>query len=110
MEKINAFVNGLGDPDSRTAGQDLREANEKTAQELDRAIFIREAMRMQDDTIRKLEEQNGKLKTDLKGSKALLSSVGSGLGMYQRICEAGGLTVSDKEDTERTYRRGNEQV
>ena len=46
---------------------------------------------------------------DRQGTKAILSEREAGLETVQRIAEAGGLLVSDREDLLNTYRRNRER-
>jgi hypothetical protein len=79
---------------------------------LEKAMLIQQAMRLQDELIAELEAENARLEAafgrevlEHRGTKAILAERETGLGMIQRIAEAGGLLVSDREDMLNTYRR-----
>jgi predicted nuclease with TOPRIM domain len=54
---------------------------------------------------RELEIENAYLNKTLTDTRQLLDSRAAGLETYQRMAEAGGLVLSDRDDVEATYRR-----
>jgi hypothetical protein len=79
---------------------------------LEKAMLIQQAMRLQDELIAELKTENARLESafgrevlDHRGTRALLAEREAGLAAVQRIAEAGGLLVSDREDMLNTYRR-----
>jgi hypothetical protein len=55
--------------------------------------------------IDELERENAGLRKELTGTRLLPDARTEGLQMIQRIAEAGGLVMSDRDDTAATYRR-----
>jgi hypothetical protein len=53
-----------------------------------------------------MQSEIDELRTDLEETRQLLGYRTAGLETIQRIAEAGGLVVSDRDDIEATYRRG----
>jgi hypothetical protein len=72
---------------------------------LEKELIIRQAMVLQQEIINDLEKENAGLKKELTGTLLLLDARTEGLQMIQRIAEASGLVMSDRDDTEATYRR-----
>jgi hypothetical protein len=89
----------------------LEVKNAKTR--LEKALLVRQALRLQEELIAELSSENARLEAacgrevfDHRATKAALSGRETGLAMIQRIAEAGGLLVSDREDIRAAYGRG----
>jgi hypothetical protein len=71
---------------------------------LEKQLIIRQAMILQQEIIDELEKENSGLRRRLDSARQILDFRTSGLQTYQRIAEAGGLVISDRDDIADTYR------
>ena len=115
----NGQATHLNEPQATAVKMNLRKTAkvlETPKTRLEKAMLIQQALRLQDELIQELKDENARLEAafgrevlDHRGTRAVLSERTAGLETVQRIAEAGGLLVSDREDLLNTYRRNRER-
>jgi transposase len=72
---------------------------------LEKQLYIAKALQLAYEEIQDLEAENLRVKSELSKAQWLLEKRTTGLETIQRIAEAGGLVMSDRDDILDTYRR-----
>ncbi|MDR1252925.1 MAG: hypothetical protein LBK62_12315 [Treponema sp.] len=106
---LEAIKRGHAGGPNNVAGT-LRTSLEGTETALTPALKLAELAELIKRSYEQIDEiktaEIARLNTDLAATRQLLDYRTAGLETIQRIAEAGGLVMSDRDDIEATYRRG----